>query len=266
MTGNDSEPTWGDSYVNPHSAPSPNPKPPDAAGYSIPNQQSMPVVGSGHSTPRATGNPHADYYTQSAQHFGASQPNPMRPQPPMHYPAIPPTTPPARPSYAYNSASTGQASFVTRLMERGVRGELFRQPWFQRIRGQSPDPFLFATYAGGFVVTILLGLIPSTFFSTVLTDVLWLAIGYLYFALGTRLSHQFLAFGICLVGALVMLGRTWSTVSALTITRGLARMFGAYTDPTPLLAVVLLLDVAAAAFLIYVGLQVHKGIQRLSQP
>jgi hypothetical protein len=68
------------------------------------------------------------------------------------------------------------------------------------------------------------------------------------------------------MGALVMLGRTWSTVSTLTISRGVARMFGAYADPTPLLALVLLLDVAAAAFLVYVGLQVHGGIQRLSQP
>ncbi|HRD11324.1 MAG TPA: hypothetical protein PLI79_05645 [Mycobacterium sp.] len=169
-----------------------------------------------------------------------------------------------QPSYsAYGSPAAGD-SFVIRLMERGVRGELLPQPWFHNFRGRSPDTFVFVTFGGGVFLSLLFALIPSTFFSTVIVLALWAVIGYLYFALGTRLAHQFLEFGICLTGAVVMVGRVLTTLWALTVTRGLAPYFG--FDPAPLLVLVLLIDVAAVALLVYVGLQVNRGIQKLSQP
>jgi hypothetical protein len=271
---NDDEPTWGDSYPNPGAAASPSNTGP-APGHTIPNQQSMPVIGSGHSTPRI-GQPHADYHRQAQQHFGAGQP-PATPYPPASpYPAVtppaagyPPAYPPPqapRPSYGSHAPGPARDSFMIRLMERGVRGELFRQPWFHNLRGRSPDPFVFATFAGGVVLSILLGLIPSTFLSTLLILAVWAAIGYSYLALGTRLSHQFLEFGICLVGAIVMLWRALVTVTTLAADHSLARYLHVYVEPAPVLVLVLLIDVATAAFLIYAGLQLHRGIQRLSQP
>lgn len=271
---NDDEPTWGDNFANPAPSPSPGGTTP-AAGHTIPNQQSMPVISSGHSTPRG-GHPHADYQRQASQHFGANRPPQIPPPPVMPYPPltppvvdypatyVPPQAP--RPSYASYTPGAVNDSFVIRLMERGVRGELFRQPWFHNIRGRSPDPFVFATFAGGAVLSILLAFIPSSFFSTLLILAVWAVIAYSYLALGTRLAHQFLEFGICLAGTLVMLGRALSTVSTLAADRRLAGYLNVHLEPAPVLVVVLLIDVAVAAFLIYTGLQIHRGIQRLSQP
>ncbi|WP_328354325.1 hypothetical protein OG976_23365 [Mycobacterium sp. NBC_00419] len=272
------EPTWGDSYAKPRPNPATNIGGP--AGPALPNQQSMPVTGWGQSTPGVPGGqPHADYQRQAQQHFGQSQPNPAPPSAVSYPGAIPPIVnypsatsypiakPPAStglPSYSSYSLPTKGDSFVIRLMERGVRGELFRQPWFHNLRGGSPDTFVYATFGGGVFLSFLLALIPSTFFSTVMILALWAAIGYLYFALGTRLAHQFLEFGICLVGAVVMVGRVLTTLWALSVTSSLAPYLG--IDPAPLLVLVLLVDLAAVAFLVYTGIQVHRGIQKLSQP
>jgi hypothetical protein len=108
--------------------------------------------------------------------------------------------------------------------------------------------------------------IPSIFATTILTDVLWIAVAYLYFALGTKLAHQFLLFGVCLVGGLVMLWRAGSSLLNLSTHESLPLLYPASDDPTALLLLDLLLNVAGAALLGYIGLQLHQGIQRLSAP
>ena len=261
MAGEYNEPTRGDRYTS--QRPIPQGSPPSNSG---PNQRSMPMPGSRYSASNIGGKPHTDYHRQATQHFGPGF-HPMAPQQPLSYPAVTaPTSPGVPPGYTSYSPPTAKDSFIIRLMERGVRGELFQQPWFHNFRAHSPDPFVFTSYAVGVVLTILLALIPSSLFSTVFSDALWVAIGYLYLALGTKLAHQFLEFGICLVGTLVMLGRIWSTAWAIAIDRSVATLIGVYAEPTALLVFELLLNVAAAAFLIYVGLQIHRGIQRLSAP
>lgn len=294
MVDDDSEPTWGES-VPEQPAPSPAPKP-------VPNQRSMPVVGrSGPSIPRgappipsmppATSQPHAEYQRQAAHHFGtptatpypASYPAvPTSPPvtPPVSYPGHPPTYPPVAPPVAYPSAppppptqvggqpysaypqSPARDSFITRWMERGVQGLLIRQPTFQDQRQRNPDPLVYISYGVGFVVTVLLSLIPSSFVVTVLTLMLWAGIGYLYLAVGTKLAHQFVLFGICLVGGLVMLLRAIGAITALSS----GRLYYAYFEPPVVLVLTLLISLAGIAALVYIGIHVTRGIQRMSQP
>lgn len=129
----DDEPTWGDSVP---SQISPAPKP-------VPNQRSMPVVGS----PAPPAQPHSPYQRPAAQHH----PSPPPAANPASYPVIPPSTnypfvnpvayplgpqptfPGTQPPATYPAAPY-RDSFVSRLMQRSVRGELLRQPWFQDVR------------------------------------------------------------------------------------------------------------------------------------
>lgn len=199
---------------------------------------SAPVSGWGGPGRPAHTDPHAEYYRQAADHFGAK--------------------------YASRSPASDGENVVTRLLDRGMRGELIQQPWFQKFRAESPDQFVYISYGGGLFVSIVLTLIPSMFVSTVLSDLLWLAIGYLYLALGTKLAHQFLVFGICLVGTLVMLWRSLSAVTTVAINNSLSLLMGISVDPTALLLLDLLMNLAGAAFLVYVGLQLHRKMQQLS--
>lgn len=204
----------------------------------------------------ASQQPHSDYREQASQHFGGAlgapgpYSDPSR-QVPVSYGALPSLT---------------RESFVQRLMERGVRGELIRQPWFQNLRNHSASPLVISTYAGAFVVSVILGIIPGVFFPTLLNAGLWGLVGFLFFAVGTKLAHQFIMFGICLVGALKMALQTLSILYTLAAGRGLFGYWVSYFEPMAFLILSLLLSTAIAGFLIYVGLQVNKGVQRLSAP
>ncbi|MGV0715513.1 hypothetical protein ABQE93_08920 [Mycolicibacterium sp. XJ662] len=259
----DNEPTWGNDLVPPTR--------PDPAATPLPNQRSMPVVGP--RVPPPAPQPHADYQRQAKQHFGAQATPAATPQP-MSYPAVPsmPQAPPPQvptprhpvvPPVAYPAAPV-RDSFIQRLMQRGVRGELIRHPRFQDMRQRNPDPFVYVSYAVGVVLSLLLSLIPSSFVVTVLTTMLWIGVGYLYFALGTKLAHQFVLFGICLVGALVMAARMISSMVLLS-----SRPSGysaVHYESVAESMFVLLINLAGVAAFIYVGVQVHRVIRQMSQP
>lgn len=260
---NDNEPTWGAGL------PGASPSEP-----TIPNQRSMPVTGSGSSRPTT---PHSDYHQQAAQRYGSQsvpQQPPVMPYPaaypvvsPTGYPVVPPMALPAVPTAPLVGGGqphpvyppVARDSFIIRLMEKGVQGGLFRQPWFHDMRQRNANAFVYISFVVGFVASIALSLIPSSFVVTVFTTFLWVAIGYLYLALGTKLGHQFLLFGICLVGGLVMAFRVLSAIV------GLAGSGYYYEDPAVLM-VVLLVNLVGVAAAVYVGIQVHRGIQRMSQP
>lgn len=245
--------------------PYPGPVPP-AAHPGAYGGQSTPNAGAGGPGVNDAGGSHADYYRQAAAHFGGAAADPGPPAGPTSYPWTQPPSGPNPPPFYSPYWLARIDAMVSRLMERGIRGELFRQPWFHDIRGRSPDPFVYSTYAGGVVLSLLLELmIPSLLLSTVLTAALWLAIGYLYFAVGTKLAHLFLQFGICAVGALVMLWRVWTVVTILSVSEGFGGFYGA-ADPAALLLLDLLLNAAGAAALIYLALQIHRGIQRFTAP
>lgn len=151
-------------------------------------------------------------------------------------------------------------SFITRLMSRGIRGELIRQPWFLNFRHQSADQFVYVTYGVGLLLAIVFALLPGVI-GTIITDLVWAGLIYLYFALGTKLAHQFIAYGICGVGAALALLSALYTGATFV---DLASLHFAGT------AVLLLISLAVTAVsgvaLAYIGVQVHSGIQRLSSP
>jgi hypothetical protein len=238
------------------------PAPPSGAvGVTTPAPTPQPDVAS----PTPDRQPHAEYQRQAGQHFGAAYLRRTAGWGQSSYPTTQPSAP-ERPAYSSHSSMDAKDSIVTRLMEKGMRGELFQQPWFQKFRNESPDQFVFISYASAILLSFLLLMIPSTFICTVTTSALWFGIGYLYLALGTKIAHQFFEFGICLIGALVMLVQVWSVVSALSINSNFARLTGIGVEPTAVLVLALLLNIAVAAVLVYVGFQVHREIQRLSAP
>ncbi len=253
MTEQYNEPTWGAEYGGGLDGPR------QPAQHAGPIQQPYPVVGP---PGNVGGQPfaHADYHRQAAEYFETgvspectgSVPN--FPAPTAGYGAQ------GSPYPSYVPAARGDNP-VIRLMERGLRGELLQQAWFQRFRHQSPDPFVLISYGAGVFVTILVMLTPSAILSTLVVDALWLAIGYLYLAVGTRLAHQFLEFGICVAGTVVLAAQIWAFLVAIDTT---AQYLPAYVEPRGVLVVKLILDIAAAALLVYVGAQVHRGIARLT--
>lgn len=275
----DSEQAWG------NSVPTPAPSVPPAA-KPIPNQRSMPVVG--RSTPPAQSQPHVDYQQQAAQHFGHA---PVTPPPaalpyPVSYPVIPQTASPSAPPVGYPvhppagyppmaqptpnpsqlhssyPPAIARDSFVTRLMDRGVKGALITQPWFLAQRQRNADLFVYISYGIGVFVSIVVSFIPSSFVVTVFTAAIWAGLGIVYFAIGTKLAHQFILFGICLVGGLVMALRVLLTIAALSA----SRWYGSYYEPPIVQVMVLLISLAVGAALVYIGIQVHRGIQRMSAP
>ncbi|AGB22170.1 hypothetical protein Mycsm_01782 [Mycobacterium sp. JS623] len=178
--------------------------------------------------------------------------------------------------YGASRASTEGLPFVQQLMVRGAKGELLQQPWFKKIAQNSPDIFVFAVYGGAFLITLFLDmLVPSTFFATsgffgssivvsVLVNALWVGVGYLYICLGTKLAHQFAAYGICLVGVLASIGGAWGAASAMFINKSLSAVLGSEPVPSGLLMLSATFSVAMLIAFGYLGVQVHRGIARFS--
>lgn len=161
------------------------------------------------------------------------------------------------PVEAANALLAKGSSLISKLMYRGIRGELIRQPWFVNFRQQSPDQFVYITYGIGVFLALLMGMLGVI--GTVITDVIFAGLIYLYFALGTKLAHQFVAYGICGVGAVLALLSALYTV---------ATFFDLASLHLAGYAVMLLLSLAVTVVsglaLAYIGFQVHRGIQRLS--
>ena len=143
-------------------------------------------------------------------------------------------------------------------MSRGIRGELIRQPWFANIRHQSADPFVYITYGVGLLLAIVFALMPSVI-GTIITDLVWAGLIYLYFALGTKLAHQFIAYAIGGVGAALALLSALYSVTTLIDLVSLN-----LTGTAALLVISMVVTVASGIVLAYIGVQVHRGIARLS--
>jgi hypothetical protein len=149
-------------------------------------------------------------------------------------------------------------SLITRLMYRGIRGELIRQPWFANIRQQSADPFVYITYGVGLLLAVVFALMPGII-GTIITDLVWAGLIYLYFALGAKLAHQFIAYAICAVGAVLALLSALYTVTTLIDLLSLG-----FAGTAALLVIGLVVTVVSGIVLAYIGVQVRRGIQRLS--
>lgn len=152
-------------------------------------------------------------------------------------------------------------SYIFRLMTRGVRGELIQQPWFQNMRTnpQGSNQFVYLGYAGA----VLLGLFLSLFggIGSLIACVVWLGLAYCFLALGTKLAAQFVAYGICGVGA---------AASLLGVLIGVIGLAGVSSSPyvsgtlTAMLVLAIVIDAVIAVVLGYIGIQVHKGMQKIA--
>jgi hypothetical protein len=193
---------------------------------------------------------------------------PIPPPPHQGYPNGAPTPPqnPYGPGTSQNPVDAANAllakgnSLIERLMGRGIRGELIRAPWFLNFRHQSPDQFVYLTYGVGLLLAIVFSLLPGVV-ATIITDLIWAGLIYTYFALGTKLAHQFVAYGVGAVGAVLALLSALYTGATFV---DLASMNFAGT--AVLMLISLGAEVISAAVLAYIGLQVHHGIQRLCSP
>lgn len=166
------------------------------------------------------------------------------------------------PMDAANALLAKGNSLIAQLMSRGIRGELIRQPWFQGFRRtpQQADQFVYISYAVGIVLTLVLGMMGAV--GTILALGIGIGLCYLYFALGTKKAHQFIAYGICGVGGgLSVLSLILSAVALMDV------MSLRYA--TGSMAVGLIINigvtVVVGAILGYIGLQVLRGIRRLER-
>nr|QGW61142.1 hypothetical protein ICEMyc226_00110 [Mycolicibacterium sp.] len=193
---------------------------------------------------------------------GAGQPNPGfgQPNPGFGAPGYPGAAGSAGPQSpgALASDLIGKGnSFLTRLMQRGMQGELIKAPWFQAFR-QSPDQFMLISYIVVALLVLLLsyggGLIGS-----VLSLAFWAALAYTFFAIGTLKAHKWVANGIGYGGAAIALVGIIDPITALID-------FSEYA-PTSLglrLGFNIAISVVVAAVLGLAGYLVNKEIKRLA--
>lgn len=222
---------------NPASAP----PPPPAAGPAAP--QSYPPY------PPAPG---------ALPPYGQTQPGPgATPPPPPGFGATPP--PPQSPKDAANALLAKGNSFISRLMMRGIRGELIRAPWFQSFRHHNPDQFVYVGYGIGVLLAIVFGLLPGIA-GSVASLAVWAVLAYLFFAIGTLKAHQFIAYGICGVGV------TLCALSALFAVTTFIDLSSLHLAGTALILLIsLVVTVITGAILAWVGISVHRGIKELKE-
>lgn len=235
--------------------------PPPPPGYGTPpptGYGTPPPSGFGATPPPPPGyGPPPAGFGHSAQAPGGYPPNPANPQNPYSANGA------QSPMEAANALLSKSNSFIAQLMSRGIRGELIRQPWFQKWRQtpQQADQFVYISYAAGIVLALLFGLMGAI--GTIFALAIGIGLCYLYFALGTKKAHQFIAYGICGVGVVLSILSILFTIAALVDLSSIR-----YSTGGLMLTLLFSLGVTviAGAVLAYIGIQVHRGIQRMSSP
>jgi len=198
---------------------------------------------------------------------GGGQPNQGFAQPGGAYPGQPtpgfpgagqPGAPQSPSELASNLVAKG-GSFLTQLMQRGMRGELIKQPWFQAFR-QSPDQFMMISF-GVVALLALLFAFTTGIFGSILSLALWGALAYVFFAIGTLKAHKLAANGIGYGGAVIALLGTINPITLLIdLSKYNAASFGIG------LVISIIVSVITAGLLGLFGFLVSKEIKRLSQP
>lgn len=220
----------------------------------------QPPQGYGPPDPLGQPGPYAQQY-QQPQNPPPGQPGPQQPGPGQPGPQQP--GPVQSPLQAANSALAKGGSFITRLIQRGMYGELIKNPWFQQTRQQKPDPFIYVGFVIGIVVALLMAQLGGLI-GDILALVAWAALAYVFFAVGTKKAVQFVAYGICTVGPAIyfwgaFLGfATWSQLTSSPYVSGVGSGIG---------AIILLQAISNTVFgvaMIWAGVTVHRTIKRLS--
>ncbi|TXH15589.1 MAG: hypothetical protein E6R06_32710 [Mycobacterium sp.] len=218
---------------------------PDPYGYPDPYAQQDPY---------GYADPYAQQPAQAGPYAGQSGQQPPGPQPGQVQ----------SPLQAANSALAKGGSFIARLIQRGMYGELIKNPWFQQTRQQSPDQFVYIGFGIGVVLALILGQIGGLI-GDVLTLAMWAGLAYTFFAVGTKKAVQFVAYGICGIGAVLYGGGAllgflaWSQLTSSPYMSGL----GGSSIGT----VILLQSIASTVFAVllgWAGVTVHRTIKKLS--
>ena len=204
------------------------------------------------------------------QHDPYAQPDPYAQQqypPAGPYPGQPDPQQPGpvqSPLGAANAALAKGGSFIARLIQRGMYGELIKNPWFQQTRQQSPDQFVYIGFGVGVILSLIVGQLPGVL-GAVFTLALWAGIAYTFFAIGTKKAVQWVAYGICGIGFLLNAGAAvlgllaWSSINSSPYMSGIAT-----TSVTTTIIVEMVLCVVCAALFAWVGITVHRTIKKLS--
>lgn len=243
--------------------PAPNfgPGPQQLHGYGAPDPYAQPDPYTqsgpyGQPDPYAQPDPYGqpDPYAQQYQQQQGPYPEAPGPQQPGQVQS---------PLQAANSALAKGGSFITRLIQRGMYGELIKNPWFQQTRQQKPDQFVYIGFVAGVVLALVLGQIGGLI-GDILSLAVWVVLAYTFFAVGTKKAVQFVAYGICTVGPAVYFGNallgfaTWSELTSSPYASGLGSSIG---------TIILLQAISSSVFgaaLIWAGITVHRTIKKLS--
>jgi hypothetical protein len=245
---------YGTAGAAPGHAPQPGPQMP------WPPNQAAPYGPPPGTQPPYTTSPPPGYNTPYAFN---DQPPYTNASPGPYHPARPSPNPQSQtPGDTGNSMLGKGSSFISRLIYRGINGELIRQPWFQKTRQESPDTFVYVGFGVGLLLAIVLGQLPGAS-GTIAAFAVWVALAYVFFAVGTKKAVQFVAYGICGVGAVLyglgaLLGFTgWMSLSSASpLLQG--------TGLGTIIILQTVLSAVACAVLVFAGLAVHRTIKNLS--
>lgn len=218
--------------------------------------------------------PHFGTSPQPQQGYGAPDPFGQPSQHPQQY-QQPQNTPPGQPGpqqpgpvqsplQAANSALAKGGSFITRLIQRGMYGELIKNPWFQQTRQQNPNPFIYISFGIGVILSLIVGQLPGVL-GALLLLVLWSGIAYTYFAIGTKHAVQWVAYGICGVGFLLnAFGAVLGILAWASIDNNPYSSMLVTPNVTTTIVVELVSAAVSAAVFAWVGITVHRTIKKLS--
>ena len=102
--------------------------------------------------------------------------------------------------------------------------------------------------------------LASGVIGTIITDLLWGGMIFVFFVVGTKLAHQFVAYGICAVGTvLAVIGALYTITTFIDLAS-----LHYFAGTTIMLIFSLAVTVVSGAVLAYIGVQVHREIQRMS--
>jgi hypothetical protein len=167
-----------------------------------------------------------------------------------------------------SSSSGAELPYFARLVRRGARGELIRQGWFLDVRRNNADAFVLGTFCAAVFLILLMevGLTPGSwtgvFVAVLLRYPVWVGLGYVYLAVGTKLAHQFLVWGICLGGALIAAWSAFSTVNAIRLAHSVNAVLGVQVLPEGQMIFLLVLHLTMAALFAYSGFMFYSALQR----
>lgn len=118
---------------------------------------------------------------------------------------------------------------VAGLMQRGCRGELLGDVPFVPILRKNSSVLISAYVAAAFLTLILSvsfsGRSTASVIVTVAICLLWVGVGYIFVAVGTKLAHSIATWGVALAMALISAAGVLSNIAGLAMIQSTNAMF-----------------------------------------